>query len=141
LQEAILTMYLEQELTKDEMMELYLNVIEFGPMVYGIGPAARHYFNAHPGRLSLSQALYLASILPNPKVQHFGADGAVSAGHLRYLRLLVKIVHKIGRIDDDELDHALRETPIFGSPVPMDAPPEDPELDEAAVVPSGLPDD
>ncbi len=71
LQEAILTMYLEQELTKEQILELYLNVVEFGPMVYGIGPAARHYFNAAPGELSLGQALYISSIMPNPKAQHF----------------------------------------------------------------------
>jgi hypothetical protein len=141
LEEAILTLYLEQVLTKDEMMELYLNVIEFGPNIYGAGPAARHYFGTHPGRLSLSQALYLASVLPNPKVQHFGAGGAVSAGHLRYLRLLMKIVHKIGRIDDDELERALRETPIFGSPAPMVAPRDDAGLDAAAEAPRTLPDD
>src|SRR5438046_465396 len=76
LEEAILTMYLEQELTKDQLLELYLNVVEFGPMVYGIGPAARHYFNAAASELSLSQALYISSIMPNPKNQYFGAGGA-----------------------------------------------------------------
>src|SRR6185369_17461401 len=73
LQEALLTMYLEQELTKEQIMELYLNVVEFGPMIYGIGAAARHYFNAAAGELALSQALYISSIIPNPKAAHFGA--------------------------------------------------------------------
>ena len=44
LEEVILTDYLEQAFTKDEMIELYLNVIEFGPDVYGITAAADHYF-------------------------------------------------------------------------------------------------
>ncbi len=78
LQEAMLTMYLEQELTKEQIIELYLNVVEFGPMVYGIGPAARHYFSTSARDLSLGQALYVASIMPNPKVQHFGSGGAVA---------------------------------------------------------------
>ena len=74
LQEAVLTMYLEQELTKDQILELYLNVVEFGPTVYGIGPAARFYFAGGSARdlFKLGQALYVASIMPNPKVQHFG---------------------------------------------------------------------
>ncbi|MEQ9323966.1 MAG: biosynthetic peptidoglycan transglycosylase, partial [Polyangiaceae bacterium] len=97
LQEAILTMYLEQELTKDEIMELYLNVIEYGPDVYGIGPAARHYFNGHASSLSLGQALYLGSILSNPLESHFGAGGAVTPNRMGYLKTLMKIVHKIGR--------------------------------------------
>ena len=46
LQEAVLTQYLEQELTKEQILELYFNVVEFGPMIYGVGPAARHYFDA-----------------------------------------------------------------------------------------------
>ena len=67
LQEAVLTYYLEQELTKEQILELYFNVIELGPMIYGIGPAARHYFGATAADLSLGQALYVASILPNPR--------------------------------------------------------------------------
>lgn len=125
LEEAVLTLYLEQELTKREMMELYLNVIEYGPMVYGIGPAARHYFNSHPSRLSLSQSMYLASILRNPKIQYFGAGGAVSESHMRTLRLYMKILHKIGRISEEELARGQRETVVFGAPAPMVAPEED----------------
>ncbi|MBW2459391.1 MAG: transglycosylase domain-containing protein [Deltaproteobacteria bacterium] len=115
LQEAILTMYLEQELTKEEMMELYLNVIEYGPMVYGIGPAARHYFNSTPGSLSLGQSLYLASILADPKKQYFGSGGVVTPNHMSYLHKLM----------DEELEHGLRETVVFGSPAPQLAPPEE----------------
>jgi membrane peptidoglycan carboxypeptidase len=123
LQEAILTLYLEQELTKREIMELYLNVIEFGPLLYGVGPAARHYFHASPSQLSLGQALYLASILPSPTKQHFGSGGAVSAQWSNHLRRLMKIVHKTKRINDEELAEALRETVVFGRASPMLAPP------------------
>jgi penicillin-binding protein 1A len=134
LQETILTMYLEQELTKDEMMELYLNVIEYAPDVYGIGPAAGHYFNTHAGRLSLGQSLYLASILSNPLKSYFGAGGAVIPSRMSYIHTLMKIVNKIGRISDEELDAGLRETVVFGSS-PIMAPPEDPYED--AIEPSG----
>jgi hypothetical protein len=128
LQEAVLTIYLEQELTKREILELYLNVVEFGPMVYGIGPAARHYFNTGPSSLSLGQAMYLGSILRNPNVTHFGAGGAVSPAHMRHLRRLMKIANKIGRVTDEELEAGLRETVIYGSPSPMIAPPEPEDL-------------
>jgi hypothetical protein len=131
LQEAVLTLYLEQELTKREMMELYLNVIEYGPMVYGIGPAAKHYFNTSASNLSLGQSLYLASILANPKVQFFGAGGAVTANRMKYLRTLMKIVQKIGRITDEELSVGLRETVVFGSSSQL-APPEDEDVYDGA---------
>jgi membrane peptidoglycan carboxypeptidase len=116
LQEAVLTELLEQELTKDQIMELYLNVIEFGPGIYGIGPAANYYFNSSPGRLSLGQSLYLASILSNPKHQYFGADGAVTPGWMGYLRKLMQIAVKIHRITDDELKDALTEQVTFKTP-------------------------
>lgn len=116
LQEAVLTMLLEQELTKDQILELYLNVIEFGPGLYGIGPAARHYFNASASQLSLGQSLYLASILPNPTRQYFGAGGQVTPGWSAYLRKLMQIALKIRRITEDELADALEEQVTFGVP-------------------------
>lgn len=119
LQEAVLTMYLEQELTKEQILELYLNVVEFGPMVYGIGPAARSYFNTSAKELTLGQALYLSSIMPNPKIQHFGVDGAVAPSWSDYLRKLMKIARDRNRISDEELDEGLRETVIRGAPAPQ----------------------
>ena len=100
-------------------MELYLNVVEFGPLVYGIGPAARHYFGGSAGQLSLGQALYIASILPNPKLQHFASGGAVTPGWTRYLRKLMKNAHRRGRIDDEQLAMGLREIVVYGSPSPV----------------------
>lgn len=126
LQEAVLTMYLEQELTKEQLMELYLNVVEFGPMVFGIGPAAQHYFNAAASQLSLGQALYISSILPNPKVQHFVAGGAVTPGWSNYLRKLMETAKKRQWISDEELEEGLRETVVRGSPAPQRAASEAP---------------
>ncbi len=130
LQEAVLTQLLEQELTKDEIMELYLNVIEFGPGIYGVGPAAAYYFNATPGQLSLGQALYLASILPNPKRQYFGADGRVTPGWSAYLRKLMHIASKIHRINDEELQDALSEQVTFKVPYSPRLPREGDEVEE-----------
>jgi membrane peptidoglycan carboxypeptidase len=119
LQEAVLTMYLEQALTKDQIMELYLNVVEFGPLVYGIGPAAKYYFETTASDLSLGQALYISSIMPNPKVQHFAVGGAVSPSWADVLRRLMKIAHDRKHITDEELDEGLRETVVRGSPAPL----------------------
>jgi membrane peptidoglycan carboxypeptidase len=119
LQEAVFTMYLEQELTKEQILELYFNVVEFGPMIYGIGPAARYYFNTTAKELSLGQALYISSILPNPKIQRFGTGGAVSPTWADYLRKLMKIARGRNRITEEELDEGLRETVIRGAPAPQ----------------------
>jgi hypothetical protein len=116
LQEAVLTMLLEQELSKHEIMELYLNVIEFGPGIYGVGQAARYYFNEQPRNLSLGQALYLGSILPKPDVHHFAPDGRVSEKWMSYLRKLMHIARKIQRISDEELEEGLAEEVAFRKP-------------------------
>ncbi len=116
LQEAILTLYLEQELTKQEILELYFNVIEYGPMVYGIGPAARHHFGTTPFRLTLGQSLYLASILQNPKKQFYGSDGAVMPARMDYLRKLMKLGAKIHLLSDSEVEEGMEEPIVFGQP-------------------------
>ena len=113
LQEAVLTQLLEQELSKRELLELYLNVIEYAPGVYGIGPAAQHYFAKRPSDLSLGQALYIASILPNPERQHFAADGKVSPAWTAYLQRLMRIAKKIGQISDEQLAIGLAEQVAF----------------------------
>jgi hypothetical protein len=113
LQEAVLTQLLEQELSKRELLELYLNVIEYAPGVYGIGPAAHYYFAKRPSDLSLGQALYIASILPNPEHQHFDRDGKVSAAWTSYLQKLMRIAKKIGQINDEQLAVGLAEQVAF----------------------------
>jgi len=113
LQEAVLTQLLEQELSKRELLELYLNVIEYGPGIYGIGPAAHYYFAKRPSDLSLGQALYIASILPNPDRQHFAPDGKVSATWTAYLQRLMRIAKKIGHINEEQLAAGLAEQVVF----------------------------
>jgi Transglycosylase len=67
LQELFLTWHVENTLDKDRIMEIYLNVIEYGPDLYGIGPAAHEYFGKLPKDLQPQEAAFFSSILPNPK--------------------------------------------------------------------------
>jgi hypothetical protein len=53
--------------SKERMYEVYLNVIEMGPGIYGIKPAAQFYFNKPPGALTLSEGIFISSIIPRPK--------------------------------------------------------------------------
>lgn len=66
-QEAILAIRLERQLTKKRILEIYLNIAEFGEGLYGIGPASRHYFGKHPSELSAKEGAFLAMLLPSPK--------------------------------------------------------------------------
>ncbi|HMJ51991.1 MAG TPA: biosynthetic peptidoglycan transglycosylase [Polyangiaceae bacterium] len=126
LQEAVLTTYLEQALTKDEILELYFNVVEFGPMIYGIGPAAEHYFNASPNELSVAQSLFMTSLLPSPKRSYFSPTGQLSKGWTGYLHRVLKIMRDRNKINDAELIDGLSEVLTFGvAKSPRIAPTED----------------
>ena len=138
LQEAVLTQLLEQELSKRELLELYLNVIEYGPGVYGIGPAAHYYFAKRPSDLSLGQALYIASILPNPDRQHFDPDGKVSVAWTSYLQRLMRIARKIGQISDEQLTSGLAEQVAFHVADSGGAPPSAHSVEDGTDTPSEL---
>jgi hypothetical protein len=116
IQEAFFTMVLEQELSKQELMELYLNVVELGPGIYGIQAAADYYFASDASSLTLAQALYLASILPDPTRQHFQPDGSVKKGWADYLKKLMTIARSVDRITDEELAAGLEEEIAFRKP-------------------------
>ncbi|MCB1742677.1 MAG: transglycosylase domain-containing protein, partial [Gammaproteobacteria bacterium] len=65
--EAGLTLLIELCWPKRRILEVYLNVVEFGPGVYGVGAASQHFFGKHPRALSMREASLLAAVLPNPK--------------------------------------------------------------------------
>ncbi len=69
LEEILLVYILENNRisTKERMLEVYFNVIEWGPNVYGIGEAAQFYFQKRPADLNLNECLFLATIVPKPK--------------------------------------------------------------------------
>lgn len=138
LQEALLTVLLEQQLDKRRILELYLNVVELGPGLYGVGDAAQYYFATPAHALTLGQSLYLASLLPNPTYSRFGPDGKLNAGWLSYLHRLMRIAHKIKRIDDAELQAGLEEVIAFrvpGAPALPALPPTDGSLRDAPDLP------
>lgn len=66
LKEAILTWRIEHSLSKRRILELYVNVAEWGDGIFGIEAAARHYYGTRASGLSASQASKLAAVLPNP---------------------------------------------------------------------------
>ncbi|HUQ26197.1 MAG TPA: monofunctional biosynthetic peptidoglycan transglycosylase [Burkholderiales bacterium] len=66
-QEAIITWMLEQTMSKRRILELYLNVAEWGEGVFGAEAAARHHFGVSAGALAPEQAAWLAAILPSPR--------------------------------------------------------------------------
>ncbi len=67
LQEALIARSLESHLSKTRILELYLNTIEWGNGIWGIGPASQHYFGVMPARLDAFEASVLASLIAAPR--------------------------------------------------------------------------
>jgi len=67
IKEFFIALKLERELSKDRILEIYLNVVEWGNGVYGAEAAAKHYFNTTAASLGKHEAAFLASILPKPR--------------------------------------------------------------------------
>jgi len=77
IEEAVITLMLEKMMSKRRILEIYLNVIEWGNGVFGAEAAARHYYKTSAAGLGAEQAAKLAAMVPNPRYydNHRGARG------------------------------------------------------------------
>lgn len=103
-QELVITWLLEesQQVSKDVMLEVYLNVIEWGPDVYGIGEASRYYFRKKPAQLTLEECLFLASIIPFPKRFHVRfRKGELRASAVQTMTFVARKMGQFGFIPED----------------------------------------
>jgi hypothetical protein len=114
IQEVLLTWWIERVMDKSDIIELYFNVIEYGPSVYGIRDAARHYFGRLPAQLSPAEGAYLATILPSPK--RYGAQyekGEPSASTLERMRKLILRMKEKGGLGPESTRFGLEELSHF----------------------------
>jgi len=81
-------------MSKDRMLEVYFNIVEWGRGIYGIGEASRYYFGKSPSNLTLGEGIYLASILPHPKtgLYSFQPDGSLRPSLINYYNLIGKMM-------------------------------------------------
>jgi monofunctional glycosyltransferase len=110
LREAAIAMALERELSKKRILELYLNLIEWGDDIYGAEAAAEIYFQCPAAALSLSQAIRLASVLPNP--HRFSATDSGNRRMNRKRRIIAGRMLQRHWIDQPTFDQALAEMGI-----------------------------
>ncbi len=131
-EELLLTTLLEHGMSKDELLELYLNVVEFGPDTYGIRDAAMHYFGRTPRELSVAECFFLVSGLPSPKRLEAAREKGAPSSQLRaHIGFLLRTAHKRGHIEASDLARASHEALVFWRPgmpppEPHDTWPEDP---------------
>ncbi len=112
--EALATIALEVVVGKHRILEVYLNLAEWGDGVVGIGEAARHWFGKDARALSPKEAAMLATVIPNPvRYEMYLRRGALTpAWEARVDDLLVKL-HATGVLDDEGLRAARAETLAF----------------------------
>ena len=116
LQELFLVYLMEHQVpvSKERILELYLNVAEFGPGVSGIYDASRYYFDKDPRNLTAGEATWLASILPSPKTyhQHF-EDGWIDDNWFARMIGLYDVMLERGRMTQEEHAAAIAHRPEF----------------------------
>jgi len=100
--EAYFALVIELLWPKERILEMYLNIAEFGPSVFGIEAAAERFFGADASRLDPRQAALLAAVLPNPKLMHAARPSAHvrtrQAEILEQMRLLDRRGHYVGLV-------------------------------------------
>lgn len=109
IEEALIVWLIETErlTSKERMLEVYLNIAEWGPMVYGIQEAADFYFDKRPSQLNLEECIFLASIIPKPKHwrNSFTEEGMLKEKQEGYFRLIAERLVKKGIISEEEAAH------------------------------------
>ena len=110
--------------SKERMFETYLNLIEWGRNIYGIGEASRYYFDKHPSDLSVGEGIFLASIVPRPKsgLYRFEGDGSLRSGLSSYFNFIGGIMARRGLTPPDSTaygfyDVRLKESLRSGIPL------------------------
>ncbi len=105
LREMIIAQRLERELTKGRILELYLNVVEVGPLVYGMGHGANHHFGKAVSLLTPAESAFLAAMLPGPRVA-FNPETKAAKVRQRAARL-IKILGLRRILNETEIADAL----------------------------------
>lgn len=109
IEEIYLAKRMEQELTKGRILELYLNIVELGPMVYGIGHGARYYFGKAPAALTPRECAFLAAMLPGPQKVYNPYRHLDRV--LKRSDMVLRLLREKGVLTEGEYRQALAETP------------------------------
>lgn len=113
LKEIYLAYRMEQELTKGRIIEFYLNVVELGPMVYGIGHGSQYYFNKPASAMSPRECAFLAAMLPGPRVAYNPYKNLNRV--LKRSDMILKLLRQNGVLAEAEYQAALTQSFNVGS--------------------------
>lgn len=112
IKEIYLAKRMEQVLTKGRILELYLNIVELGPMVYGIGHGAHYYFDKPASSLTPRECAFLAAMLPGPQKVYNPYRHLDRV--LKRSDMVLRLLRQKGVLTEVEYRQALAETPNIG---------------------------
>lgn len=114
IKEAYLAHAIENRFKKDFILEKYLNVVELGPDMYGVKPAALKYFQKNPSELHPLEAAYLAFLLPNPKLySQSSKKGTLTPFASKMIKIILKRMHQFGKLSPAAFNTAMAHLPEF----------------------------
>jgi hypothetical protein len=114
LTEAALALVLDAAVPKRRLLEIYINVIEWGPGFYGLRPAARHYFGKPPSALTPKETAFLVCLIPSPVRYHQAhAAGQPGPGMEQLMANLLGKLRAAGAMSEREYQSALAERLTF----------------------------
>ncbi len=111
-QEWFSAMSLEQDLSKDEIMELYINLAPMGNNYVGIQAAAQNYFGKNAAELNLTECAFLAGLPKSPSYYNPRRESG-RRNALRRMRIVLSKMHELGKITDEEYEEALNTELVF----------------------------
>ncbi len=114
---------LEAVLSKPQILAFYLNMAEWGPGIYGVGEAARHYFSVSPSSLTPRQSAFLAMMLPSPRRYHsYFKEKRLTAWAAKRVDRILQVMNKLGQLPDEQYQLASTEL-LWGNTVIPDTAP------------------
>lgn len=117
--EALITDRIEKTLTKKEILERYLNVVEFGKDIYGVKQAASYYFKKIPAELDVVESAFLAMVLPNPiKYSKSYFKKELTPFARKRIEGIINDMFHYSRINQTEYDLAMAKVQNFFSSAP-----------------------
>ena len=122
--ELVITLELEQILPKARILEIYLNVIEWGDHRYGAEAASRHYFGKSAAALAPAEAAWLAAIIPNPRAWSLPKYARYADRRKRWI--LYRMGHPKEEAEEPAAPEIIEESPPPESSEPEPLPPEEP---------------
>lgn len=118
-EEALLVWLIESNriVSKERMFEVYLNIIEWGPGIYGIGEASEYYFKKKPEALTLAESIYLAMIVPRPKwfKYNFDETGKLKPHVSDFYRIIADHLLRKEIISEEQKESLVPEVTITGA--------------------------